>query len=72
MDYTAVSGSITFSPSLRLQPIRVPIIDDDVREDRETLTVSLTGAPDRVMLTQAQGTIYIIDDDGKMPTNTLV
>ena len=72
MDYTAVSGSITFSPSVSQQSILVAIINDSVREDRETLTVSLTDAPDRVMLSPAQGTIGIIDDDGKMATITLV
>ena len=66
MDYTAVSGSITFSPSVSQQSILVAIINDSVREDRETLTVSLTGAPDRVMLNPTQGTIGILDDDGKI------
>ena len=71
MDYTSISGSITFTPTVSQQNISVPIIDDLIREDRETLTVTLTNAPARVMLIPGQGTIGILDNDGKT-THTLV
>ena len=72
MDYTTTSGSITFSPTVSQQTILVPIIDDQIRENRETLTVTLTNAPARVMLVPRQGTIGILDNDGKTASLTII
>ena len=45
------------------QTISIPIINDIVRENRETLTVRLTNAPDRVSLAPDKAWISIVDND---------
>ena len=42
-DYTATSGTLTFSPGVTSQTISVLIINDTTVEDNETFTVTLSG-----------------------------
>ena len=59
-DYTAASGTLTFSVGEIEQTIEVALIDDAVEEEDETFTVTLTG-PEGATLGVATGTIT--DDD---------
>ena len=43
-DYTAQSGSLTFSPGETSKTIQVAIIDDDFDDNYETLSLTLSGA----------------------------
>ena len=68
MDHTTTTGTITFTPTTIQQTISIPIINDMVRESRETLTVRLTNAPTRVSLAPDKAWISIIDNDSKYCT----
>ena len=62
-DYTAASGTLTFSPGETLsQTISVTIADDDVDEADETFTVTLS-EPSNATLATATATATITDDD---------
>ena len=66
-DYTALRRAVTLHPAVTQQCVSVMIEDDSVLEETETLTVSLslTGAPDGVQISQQTATIVITNDDGK-------
>lgn len=61
-DYTAISGSLTFTGGQTSKSVSVPIVQDALSEDTETFTVDLSnasGAP----VTAPQGVGSISDDD---------
>ena len=66
-DYTALTRAVTLTPTVTQQCVLVMIEDDSVLEETESLTVSLslTGAPDSVQLSEQTATIVITNDDGK-------
>ena len=66
MDHSTTSGTITFTPTNTQQTISIPIINDMVRENRETLTVRLTNAPARVSLAPDKAWIFIVDNDSEL------
>ena len=43
-DYTTTTGTLTFAPSETTKTIAVPIVDDNVEDDGETLTLTLSNA----------------------------
>ena len=43
-DYTATNGRVTFAPGETSKTVSVPIIDDAVEDDNETLTLTLSNA----------------------------
>ncbi len=43
-DYTTVSGTLTFQPGQTQKTVSVPIIDDTVEDDGETMTLTLSNA----------------------------
>jgi len=61
-DYTALSGTLVFRPGVTRRTISVPINEDGVDEDDETLTIDLTN-PRRATIAdgQAVGTIWDAD-----------
>jgi hypothetical protein len=61
-DYTASSGSLSFSPGTTSQALSVPVLGDTAVESDETFLVSL-GAPANGTIAVGQGTGYIADDD---------
>ncbi len=61
-DYTAASGTLTFAPGTTSQTISVTIADDDIDEENEAFTVTLSDAVNATLATtSANGTIG--DDD---------
>ena len=66
-DHTALTETVTLTPTDAQQCVSVMIEDDSVLEETESLTVSLslTGVLDRVQLSQHTATIVITDDDCK-------
>ena len=61
-DFTATSGSLTFTPGQTSKSVSVPVVQDVLSEDTETFTLDLSnasGAP----VTVAQGMGSITDDD---------
>ena len=64
-DYTAVDGTLTFTPGVREQTVTVPIANDTLDEDEEQFTVTLSTAVNATLDTSAQtATGTITDDDG--------
>jgi hypothetical protein len=63
LDYTAVSGTLTFAPGLTLRTLAVPVIGDVLDEANETFHVELSNPVD-ASLADAFGLGKILDDDG--------
>ena len=65
-DYTATTGTLTFSPEIQSQTIVIAITDTDLVEWDETFLVNLSGLQTNgrnVVLGDAQAVITIHDDD---------
>ena len=63
VDYTGVSGTLTFVPGDTQEPITVPVHGDTVDETDEVVFVNLTNATNAT-IADGQGTLTIDDDDG--------
>jgi hypothetical protein len=61
-DYTAISGTLTFSPGAQTRPIDVPILNDDLIESDETVFLQLSGAVNATLGLSA-ATLDIVDDE---------
>jgi hypothetical protein len=61
-DYTATSGTLTFSPGQTSKTVTLTVIGDLVNEGDETFSVNLT-SPVGGAITRAQGLVLIRDDD---------
>jgi hypothetical protein len=61
-DYTATSGTRTFSPGQTTATFTVPIVGDTVHESTETFTVNLS-SPVRATIADGQGVGTILDND---------
>ena len=68
-DYETTTGTLTFSALETEQTIRVPIIDDDIDEAVETLTVMLINASNAT-IKDGKATGIITDDDERGVTVT--
>ena len=68
-DYETTTGTLTFSALETEQTIRVPIIDDDIDEAAETLTVMLINASNAT-IKDGKATGIITDDDERGVTVT--
>ena len=66
LDYTNSPGMITLEPGVTSGSFTIPIINDELDENDETLTVKIT--PNLGIVTRSQSTLTILDDD---PTPTL-
>lgn len=69
LDYTAVSGSLTFSPGQISKTVAVPILDDVLDEAVETFTLTLSH-PVNAFLARPQG-IGTINDNDAAPKLTI-
>ncbi len=62
-DFTAISGTLTFSPGQTVQSLSVPVIGDTIKESPEVLSLQLSNPDGAILRTSlAIGTIY--DNDG--------
>jgi photosystem II stability/assembly factor-like uncharacterized protein len=61
VDYTPVSGTLTFAPGVTEQFINVPIIGDTLDENTELFSVFLANAPNANIANST--TVRILDDD---------
>ena len=68
VDYTSVSGSLTFSPGQTLIVFNVPISDDLVAESNESLRLTLANPVNAILDSNNPTTLTIVDDDPPPPT----
>jgi hypothetical protein len=73
LDFTGLMSTVNLTPTVTQQCVSVMIEDDSVLEETESLTVSLslTGAPDGVQLSEQTATIVITNDDVYSSLNRL-
>ncbi len=70
VDYSGADGTLRFEPGRETLTIRVPVLDDDIREDTETFTVELSD-PAGVAVADGAGIGTITDnDEGRLPALT--
>ncbi len=62
VDYTAVSGTLTFAPGETTKTVFVPVLNDALAEPTETFTLNLSNATGAVII-DGQGVATILDDD---------
>jgi peptidoglycan/xylan/chitin deacetylase (PgdA/CDA1 family)/carbon monoxide dehydrogenase subunit G len=65
-DYTATSGTLTFSPGQTTKYVEVAVHGDDVHEGDETFTMTLT-SPVNTSILRGTATVTIVDDDPAPP-----
>ncbi len=65
-DYTATSGTLTFTPGQLTQTVSVPVLGDTVLEPTETFAVNLSN-PTNATIGDGQGVGTIIDNDAPPP-----
>jgi hypothetical protein len=63
-DYAAVSGTLTFSPGVASRVFAVPILDDTLEEEDETVTLTLSNPDNAAIESSNPTTLTILDDDG--------
>lgn len=62
-DYTPISDTLTFPAGQTLVAATLPILDDDVAEEDETVILALSAPGNAVLTAPATATLTIIDDD---------
>ncbi|MBX3060565.1 MAG: DUF11 domain-containing protein [Anaerolineae bacterium] len=62
-DYTAVSGSLTFTAGSTEVQVIVPILDDELVEGGETFIMALSDPVHGTMGSLAEATVWILDND---------
>ncbi len=62
-DYTATSGTLTFTPGLTTLTVTVPVLGDTTAESAETFVVNLSN-PVNATIADGQGVGTIVDNDG--------
>ncbi len=64
-DYTASRGIVIFDPGATRGVVEIELNDDDLPEENETFTITLSNVSDHVLILQDTGTGTIIDNDGR-------
>lgn len=64
VDYEAIRSTLIFAPNQTIQTFSIPIIDDNLQENDETVKVLLEQADGATIGTPNEATLTIIDDDG--------
>ena len=65
LDYTSVSQTLTFAPGTVSQVVTVPIINDNVNENRERFTASLSEPQGADLGSRSTTSVIIKDEDCK-------
>jgi uncharacterized repeat protein (TIGR01451 family) len=71
-DYTALSGTATFTPGQSSINMLVTPLDDPALEGDETVIVTLTSSAEYLVGTPSQATVLIRDEDNTPPVITLL
>jgi len=65
VDYTYTSTRLTFNAATISRTMTIPILEDDIVENCENITVTITYYSSRVAISTPRATVSIIDNDGK-------
>lgn len=63
VDYLAATNSVVFVPGETVKFVAVPILNDQLSEGDETVTMQLTNAGGALLLAPSLATLTIVDDD---------
>ena len=64
LDYTLSSSSVSFNAATTSQTVTIPILEDDIVENDETVSVTLNGGS-RTIVSTPRASVIILDNDGK-------
>jgi hypothetical protein len=67
-DYTATSGTVTFNAGETTKPVNVPIVNDTLDENNETLTLTLSNPTNALLASGQSSATGTINDDDAAPT----
>ncbi len=70
-DYTSVSGRLTFTPGVRSQIIRIPIVGNTIVEADESFFIRLSNPSSNATINRNQGVINILNDDNPTVPSTI-
>ncbi len=62
-DYVTTSGTLTFTPGVTSQTFNVPIVDDEIDEPAETVSLTLSGSFQLLYGTPVTAVLTILDDN---------
>ena len=65
LDYVVTSSDLTFNATKLSQTVTIPILEDNIVEDFETIIMTLTSADPAVILNPQSASVTIEDNDGK-------
>jgi len=72
VDYTLSAGILTFAAEVVTQNISISIVDDSVKEDNETIIVTLSSPTNATLGTPGNHTYTILDDERGVFWNGLI
>ena len=65
LDYVVTSSDLTFNTTKLSQTVTIPILEDNIVEDFETIIMTLTSADPAAILNPSSASVTIEDNDGK-------
>ena len=65
MNYVVTSTDLMFNAAPSSQTVTIPILEDNIVEDFETIIVTLTSADPAAILNPSSASVSIEDNDGK-------
>ena len=65
VDFEVTSSDLTFDAATSSQTVTVPIHEDNIVEDSETIIVTLTSGDSAAILNPSSASVTIEDNDGK-------
>ena len=65
VDYTVTSSDLAFNATTSSQTVTIPILEDDIVEDFETIIVTITSADPAAIVNPSSASVTIEDNDGK-------
>ena len=64
LDYIVTSSDLAFNATTLSQTVTIPILEDDIVEDSETIIVTLTSADPAAIINPSTASVIIEDKDG--------
>ena len=68
-DYSSLNQTLTFSPDVTTQVISVPLLDDSIDEEAETILATLEPEDEdflSILIQPRDAILNILDDDGEL------